>query len=584
MKGLRIWLLAASTGLVAASAAALIQASSWPGDRGVVEVRIEGLGPETVDRCPTCHSVDPGSEYPAGHPEVPGYHPVERFGCALCHGGQGRALERDWAHGRGGESLLHLASDGSERRERLEAGCARCHIQSTEAGLVYDPNLVPHVVVGQTLFVERGCWGCHRLADLSQGERGPDLSDVGARLAGDELHLAIADPSASPSSTTMPRLRLPEPELRDLVTFLLAQVDPRREVALATSRRMAARRPGTPPPRPPVNEGMAQGADLMANMGCVGCHRLDMHDGAVGPDLRWEGELRGPTYLQDMITRPAATVPGSRMPPIDLHQSEVEAIKQYLGRQLTPPPADVEVVWERICARCHGLDGLGRTAVAPYLARRPRDLSSPQFFSSVSTERLAESLTNGVPGTPMAPWGKAIPAFGGRRVVSFLAKRFHGGKIYPRTPLEVPERPERLSRAARAAGDHLFEVECSSCHGANGLGDGAEARWMRPRPRDLTNGAFFSALSDERIYRSITHGLPWSRMPSHMAGYSQEVMWAMVRRVRQLAGEPLAGISDEDRWPWQRGRQRKNHGEKRPPATIKASPPIPGRERPPRSR
>lgn len=556
MGRLRIWLLVASAGLVAATAAALVQTSRSAAARRLVEVRVEGFGPTKVDRCPSCHTVAPGSEYPPGHPEVAGYHPVERFGCAACHGGEPRAVDREWAHHRGGEPLLHLSA-GGERPERIEAGCARCHVETIEPSLTYDPDLVPHVVAGQELFVKQGCWGCHRLADLSFGERGPDLSDAAARLSGDDIHRAIEDPSANPSSTTMPRFRLSDDELNVLVTFLMAQVDPDRQAALATARRSAARRPGTPPRRPPVDEGMAQGADLMANMGCAGCHRLDTADGHVGPDLRWEGALRGPRYLDDMITRPASTVPGSRMPPLDLSTTEVEAIKEYLGRQLDPAPSEPQAAWRQVCARCHGLDGKGRTAVAPYLSRRPRDLSDPEYFRQVPAGRLAKSLTLGVPGTPMAPWGQAVPAIDGLRVVSFLAKELHGGKVYPMPAPEVPERPEKLGREVIVARDHLFRVECSACHGPTGQGDGHEARWMRPRPRNLTNGAFFSGVTDRRIYRSIAYGPPGSVMPSHLEGYSPEVMWAMVAKVRVMAGDPRAGVYPEDRWPWQRQRRRR---------------------------
>jgi mono/diheme cytochrome c family protein len=557
------WLLASAAGLVAALAAALLQTAASPAAQRVVEVRVDGFGPERIDRCSTCHVVAPGSEFPDGHPPVPGSHPVERFGCASCHGGEPRAAERERAHRLGREPLLHLASDGSERPERLEAGCARCHVQITTAGLAYDAKLLPHTARGQELFVRHGCWACHRLVDMSTGERGPDLSDAGARLTGDAIHVAIADPGASPSSTTMPRFRIGEPDLRDLVVFLLAQVDSAREAGLATARRMDARRPGSPPRWPRVNEGMAQGADLMATLGCAGCHALDMRDGRVGPDLRREGAIRGPLYLHDMITRPAATVLGSRMPPFDLSPSEVVAIEQYLARLNAPPPATEEAAWHEVCARCHGLDGTGRTAVAPYLARRPRDLSNVQFMRGATAARIAQAMSKGVPGTPMAPWAEAMPVFRGQRVVTFLIKKLHGGKVVPFPRPPVPPPPGSVTPETAAAADNLFRVECSKCHGPTGRGDGVEAEGLRPMPRDLTNGAFFKSLPDQRLYLSITYGPPGSAMPGHLEGYSPEVMWAMVGRVRQLAGEPIAGVYPDDVWPWQRRSKRPVRPEER---------------------
>lgn len=549
-----------------------VVAFSQTRSRPLVEIRVQGFGAERVDRCSSCHEVEVGSELPGPHPPVPGHHPVERFGCAACHGGEGRALVADRAHRSGREPLFHLGDDGREHRERLEVGCARCHLELDRTGPIYDPDLAPLSARGSELFRARGCWGCHALAHLSTGERGPDLSEVGARLSGDQLRLAIDDPSASPSSTTMPNLRLPEPELSALVVFLMAQVDAERAAAIATARQLETHRPGTPPARPPVDEGMAAGADVMLRLGCVGCHRLQSRDGQVGPDLRWEGELRGPRYIRDMVQRPSLTVVGSRMPPIELTRSELDAVGEFLARQRSPAPMDEERAWREICARCHGLDGRGRTAVAPYLSRRPRDLSEQLFFSGVPSSRLARTLREGVPGTPMAPWGRALPIFGGRRVVSFLGRHLHHGGLPSPRRLRVPRPPEELGDEARAGAQRVFEVECSSCHGPNGRGNGVEAAGMRPRPRDLGNGAFIDSLRRRRLFLSIAYGPVASEMPGHLWGNSPETLWALVDMVQRLAGEPLTGTYDEDRHPWQRPRRRRRPP-RRPPSKAPAPDP-----------
>lgn len=556
---------------LAATVAATAHVTSSTASRRLVEVRVEGYGPTVVDRCMTCHEVPVGSEFPAGHARVPGYHPVDRFGCACCHGGEPRAVEREWAHVGGREPLLHSSSSG-ERPERIEAGCARCHAAMTPSGPVYDATLVPHVARGQELFLGRGCWGCHRLADVSPGERGPDLSDVGRRLTGDQIHLAIEDPGAAPSSTTMPRFGLPADELGDLVTFLLAQVGAGREAVVATSRALASRRPGTPPRRPIVDEGMAQGGEIMLRLGCGGCHRLQARDGRVGPDLRWEGELRGPRYLHDMVTRPASTVVGSRMPPFDLSETEVGAVVEFLSRQRLAAPADEEAAWREVCARCHGLDGRGRTAVAPYLGRRPRDLSSAAFFRSVEPGRLADSLRHGVAGTPMAAWGEALPVFSGSRVVNFLSRRLHGNGVPAPRRWAVPRRPDELPPEAIDQAESVFAVECSQCHGPEGRGDGPEAAGLRPEPRDLGNGAFVASLSERRLFLSIAHGAVGSAMPDHMEGNSPETIWALVDRVRELAGEPLTGLYTGDRWPWQRTAEKARRPPPRRQVPISTAP------------
>ncbi|MBI4775366.1 MAG: hypothetical protein HY788_14550 [Deltaproteobacteria bacterium] len=53
----------------------------------IVEVRIPQWN--VVDRCPTCH---------IGLEEISSAHPVEAFGCTICHGGDGRSLDKEAAH------------------------------------------------------------------------------------------------------------------------------------------------------------------------------------------------------------------------------------------------------------------------------------------------------------------------------------------------------------------------------------------------------------------------------------------------------------------------------------------------------
>ena len=59
---------------------------------------------ERVDRCTTCHAAVEDSSY-AGLPQPLAYHPnhdrhpFEKFGCTICHQGQGSATTRQAAHG-----------------------------------------------------------------------------------------------------------------------------------------------------------------------------------------------------------------------------------------------------------------------------------------------------------------------------------------------------------------------------------------------------------------------------------------------------------------------------------------------------
>jgi ubiquinol-cytochrome c reductase cytochrome b subunit len=47
-------------------------------------------------------------------------------------------------------------------------------------------GLTPTAAQGAGVFEQRGCINCHQIAGVG-GQRGPDLSHVGARLSSDEL-------------------------------------------------------------------------------------------------------------------------------------------------------------------------------------------------------------------------------------------------------------------------------------------------------------------------------------------------------------------------------------------------------------
>ena len=54
----------------------------------------------------------------------------------------------------------------------------------------------------------------------------------------------------------------------------------------------------------------------------------------------------------------------------------------------------------------------------------------------------------------------------------------------------------------------LFDTLCSTCHGADGKGDGAAAANLNPKPRDYTDKAWQTATTDDQIRNIILLGGP----------------------------------------------------------------------------
>lgn len=57
-------------------------------------------------------------------------------------------------------------------------------------------------------------------------------------------------------------------------------------------------------------------------------------------------------------------------------------------------------------------------------------------------------------------------------------------------------------------GRALYHTYCSNCHGTDGKGDGPAAAILSPRPRDHTNRAYMSTLTDEQLAEIIRKGGP----------------------------------------------------------------------------
>ena len=131
-------------------------------------------GAGLVDRCQSCHvgttpqyvpalltvtktdlglakSTDaPFSSHP--DPDLIKWHPLEKFGCSPCHGGNGRAIDSvRRAHGRYEHWLWPLYY-----RENFDAGCQQCHASDMVTEHAKALNL------GKQLYRQKGCIGCHR--------------------------------------------------------------------------------------------------------------------------------------------------------------------------------------------------------------------------------------------------------------------------------------------------------------------------------------------------------------------------------------------------------------------------------------
>jgi len=398
------------------------------------QVSIPALG--TVDRCVTCHNGvdDPRmTDVEQPHRTHPGHildkHPVDRFGCTVCHHGQGAALT--FREAKADDVFWDYPLLPAEM---TEATCITCHDAEK-----LPPDQIPLLTAGRKLYQQKSCGSCHKLGGRG-GALGPALDNEGAKTK-HQLIMTNLKPPHTTWSWQLAHLRdpggvVPDSQMRNptvtrqealaLTVFMLSQW--KRDVPesyLAPDKIEQKYRALHPTPL---------AGEQVYQQYCAACHgngtytRWDKKFKRFVPAVRGVSLTSTATqeYLKQNIEQGR---PGTQMPAWGTHAGgllpeEITGVIEYL-RSGTPAAPSMPALtlrgdanngltlFLRNCAGCHGMDGRG--GIAP-------EIGNPVFQRAASDEFIVHTIRNGRPATPMPAFQRPdAPALSDQDIADLLA-------------------------------------------------------------------------------------------------------------------------------------------------------------------
>jgi cytochrome c oxidase cbb3-type subunit III len=99
-----------------------------------------------------------------------------------------------------------------------------------------------------------------------------------------------------------------------------------------------------------------------------------------------------------------------------------------------------ETLYQQNCAFCHAADGTSRNWIGTFLEPHPRDLTSPEIMASMTRERLASAIKEGLPGTSMPAWKSVLSEADIQALISYISRAFYPVGI-GRTVGTAPAKP-----------------------------------------------------------------------------------------------------------------------------------------------
>lgn len=567
-----------------------------------------------IDRCTTCHlGVENPAMADAPQPlrkhsgDLLENHEPDKFGCTVCHQGQGRATTLAGAHGwtKNGKLVPHIDTP-LLRGDAVYTSCGRCHEELDLYGGAADlfasgafgargridegmlRTTLPgaeHLTHGKRLVVESGCLGCHQYRGRG-GTLGPELTYVGDKTKHDFdfthvkgehtveqwLFEHFKVPQQVSPNTVMPEMGLSDEDARDLSLYMMG---------LHRKRAPASH---TPAPKMMASTQSPVRGETLYKMYCSACHGRDGYGTTMRAGLwpndadpwghNWDDrsvvvERRGGVELMvPSLNHPdtLATVsdeylrriiedgrPGTKMLSWSteggLREDEITLLVDFIRSWERPVPDMGSISAARGNARVGG--ALYRANCSGCHGTQGdggigNSLSSPTFLAVASDAFLRDTIIYGRPNTAMPAW-RGFNAQEVSDLIAFL-RTWQPNRSSVARVVALAAAEETPAVSARI-GATLYKANCVMCHGLTGGGDLAPS---------LNTQAFLSVVSDTYLATTLIEGRPGTGMPSWRHKSNEDVA-SLVKFLRTWQREPSRDASwyaqNVPRGDWDSGRR-----------------------------
>lgn len=404
---------------------------------------------------------------------------------------------------------------------------------------------------GQELFISQACYACHRIAGMSRGGVGPELTQEGESYPW-FVKESVVWPQADLPTSTMPNFVLDHEELEDIVTFLLGQTGGNKAIsqtnykaaiqAWEAGRKLSWEKPISPVQMLDLDYAMT----IFATEGCASCHRLKGYTSNVG--FKVEKEKTPPfhtleaehNWFQALI--PEDITGTGLVKVVEKHANEID---QHIA-----PDVRKEGLLEKINASHPNLiesyytpfkfAKRAKNAFYANLIAKEKDYDKKKQLieEHESWKRridhlmflYAQEYGLGRLIGPKPNWSGVF------RTDEWLMEHFRNPTSHvPRSIMPIFPFDETKFYALTKMLDSLgirnrnvtrtlwenegfnpskaYEIHCAQCHGEYLQGNGPVSTWIYPIPKNLRNAEFLRNLTRERVIDSITHGVKGTPMP-----------------------------------------------------------------------